>query len=1089
MTTHSFTPIRRFALGFVVLALVLLTTARVHGALALSDNYPKVPGQESGDYFGIALTDDQGAGSGIAWWPSPRNTYLILDNNGSRILEVDRTLPPVTALTLRRTIDLDGFGDAEDIHWIAGNTFFISQEKNSSSVDEIVVLTIPEGEDDIDVNITDTMDPAPKILRRLQFTLGQTVNNKGIEGCVLLNGMFYFTTEDPISGNWTVWKTRNDDADTGTINVEAAGPPDRTFAFSISAINTPPPARALDISGMATDGTFLWLLSHEGPFTGTAPGKGRVLKFTTAGKEIADYTLPALPSPHIWNQAEGIELFYDPADGLMKILLAGEKGDTAPNAGVDFMTLTSVPFTSDSLGTRLTLTAGDGPIQTVVADFNGDRKDDIAVANAYSSTISIYRNNTTVPGLNQNSLTLVDTLPAGSGAYMLTAADLDSDGKLDLITGNHPNASVSVFRNQSASGTFSFAAKQDFTTGLSALGVAAGDVDGDLKPDIVTANYTDGKASVLLNTSTPGSISFAAKEDFTSGPNPHSIALGDLNGDGKPEIVVGNNGNHTVSVLRNTSTMGDPNFAAAHIVSAGGTTVAVGDWDLDGKQDLVSGSWPQSSISLVRNTTVNLSSTLSFEPAVEVSTGGNTHTVALGHLDGDGKPDLAVVTEMESYLLIYRNLSTPGSISQASLSPAMVFDAGWNAVGVSVGDLDGDYRPEVVFANAYDDNIFIYRNFPGVFNSTSLGPRLDFTSVDGPIHTVIADLDGDGKRDVAVANFYTATVTVFKNSSAGTLDQNSLELVSTLPIGAFPSSVSGQFLVAADLNNDNKVDLITANHNANTVSVIRNNSSSGNFNFFAKLDFPVGSVAAGLAVRDIDGDLKPDIVTANWADNTATVLQNVSVPQGEIDFDFVGDFPAGLEPHSVALGDLDGDTKPEMIVGNNGEHTLTIYRNNSTSGTISFHPTTTTHSAGGKTIALGDLDNDGKSDLITGSWPNNSISLVRNVSTLGMISLETAVELGIGGFTHTIALALLDNDTKLDVIVVSEMDSKLMLFHNESVAGSFSFSTLATPATFATGWNAVGVSAGDLNADNRPDIVFANHYDDTITVYRNTIVP
>src|SRR5688572_4146674 len=121
MITHKFGRLRIAGI-FVLLLLVFLT--KTHAQINLSTHFPKVTGQESGDYLGT-VTTDQGAGSGITWWPGP-NTYLLLDNNGSRILEVERTLPPVTALTLRRTIDLDGFGDAEEIHWIEGDTFVIS---------------------------------------------------------------------------------------------------------------------------------------------------------------------------------------------------------------------------------------------------------------------------------------------------------------------------------------------------------------------------------------------------------------------------------------------------------------------------------------------------------------------------------------------------------------------------------------------------------------------------------------------------------------------------------------------------------------------------------------------------------------------------------------------------------------------------------------------------------------------------------------------------------------------------------------------------------------------------------------------------
>jgi uncharacterized protein YjiK len=333
MTTHSCRSLRPLALRFVLLVLFLLTTATtLRAAVALDTHFPKVAGLESGDYLGTATTD-QGAGSGITWWPA-LNRYLILDNNGRRILDVDRGTPPVTTSTLRRTITLSGFVDAEDIHWISGDTFVIAQELNSGSIDELVVLTIPQGVANITVDINDTTDPSPKVLRRLQFNnLGTPLNNKGIEAVALVDNYFYFTTESPPSAStWNVFKTEN--TGSGTILNPA-----RTVAFSISALDESP-IKALDISGMATDGTNLWLLSHEGTFIGSGPGKGRVLKMKITGEEIADYTLPALPSPHIWNQAEGIELFNDPADGLTKILLTGEVGDTPPNAGVDFMTLT-----------------------------------------------------------------------------------------------------------------------------------------------------------------------------------------------------------------------------------------------------------------------------------------------------------------------------------------------------------------------------------------------------------------------------------------------------------------------------------------------------------------------------------------------------------------------------------------------------------------------------------------------------------------------------------------------------------------------------------------------------------------------------
>ena len=375
-----------------------------------------------------------------------------------------------------------------------------------------------------------------------------------------------------------------------------------------------------------------------------------------------------------------------------------------------------------SLAPQLVLPAVSNPNNVVIADLDGDGKPDLVVLNDHS--ISLYRNISTNGSLTAGSFAPpVNLGTAGSTAYGLAVADLEGDGKLDIIVPAFGANLVSVYRNSCTPGNISsnsFATRVDFATGAGPQRVAVADLDGDGRPDLLVANSGEGTVSILRNTGAMGSLttnSFAPKVDLATGSNCGSVAVGDLDGDGKPDVVTANTGSGTVSLFRNLSTPGGltTNSFAAKVdiaVLSSPVQVAIGDLDGDGKPDLtVTFYLPQTVVSVFRNTsTVGSLTTNSFAPRIDFSLGGRGHTPAIADLDGDGKPDLAVVTELNSLLSIFRNLSTPGSFTNSSLAPRVDFATGWNAWGVAMGDLDGDGRPDIVFCNQYDGTISIYQN-------------------------------------------------------------------------------------------------------------------------------------------------------------------------------------------------------------------------------------------------------------------------------------------------------------------------------------------------------------------------------------------
>ena len=155
----------------------------------------------------------------------------------------------------------------------------------------------------------------------------------------------------------------------------------------------------------------------------------------------------------------------------------------------------------------------------------------------------------------------------GTAPHGVAAGDLNADGKIALVATNQSSATVSVLINTTATGatTPTFATQQSFTVGVNPTSVAIADLNGDGKPDLIVTNAASGTISILRNTTPPGAAvpTFDTQQTFATGSYPYSVAAADFDGDGKLDLVVANVGNSDVSVFRNTTAAGATTFTFA----------------------------------------------------------------------------------------------------------------------------------------------------------------------------------------------------------------------------------------------------------------------------------------------------------------------------------------------------------------------------------------------------------------------------------------------------------------------------------------------------------------------------------------------
>lgn len=362
---------------------------------------------------------------------------------------------------------------------------------------------------------------------------------------------------------------------------------------------------------------------------------------------------------------------------------------------------------------------------------------------------------------------------------------------------------------------------------------------------------------------------------------------------------------------------------------------------------------------------------------------------------------------------------------------------------IAVADVNGDGIPDLLVATTVDQGYHNDPGFAGVYLGVTAAPGTYQTGVQynttgtNPSGIVVVDLTNSGSKDMVVSNFGSGTASVYMHNAAA---PGTFMAATSVTTGGEPNQV-----VSADINGDGFPDLVFADMSGNVIVLLQNSASPGTFE--APTSLATGGQTASVAVGDLNGDGKPDIVATVFDNNgnngqVLVFLQSASTPGT---FATGVSYPAGAQPEAVRIADVNGDNLPDLVVANHGPGTdgtgtagvSILLQNSATAGTFAA-PVSYATPWGPVDVAVGDLNGDGKPDLVVASLgpaPTGAISVLLQSSTTAG-TFGTATSYAGFGEPLSVAIADLNGDGHPDIAVADGYTATVML-QSASSPGTF----------------------------------------------------
>ena len=414
--------------------------------------------------------------------------------------------------------------------------------------------------------------------------------------------------------------------------------------------------------------------------------------------------------------------------------------------------------------------------------------------------------------------------------------------------------------------------------------------------------------------------------------------------------------------------------------------------------------------------------------------------------------------------------TAPGTASVARVAPL--------PVGLALVDLNADKILDLITVSRTDDSLTVRLGVGD--GSFSAGVRYPLgVGTFRPANLFLFDVNGDGKTDIVCPTTSASTVTIHFGNGDG-----SFSTASAVVGGAGTASepVSAGF---ADFNGDGIKDFVFANQQAGSVTVLTNNASG---DFFVRGEYQTGSGSrsgpSALRVTDFDGDGVNDVVTANAFDGTVSVLRGTTGGALVKLFDEKVGNSSLSSPSDLALADLDGDGRLDIVTANSVEGSITVLLRTATA----FQPAVNYKAgAGASALALADVNGDGKTDVVVANGQANTVQVFLNQ---GSGTLVAPLSFVVGSSPSRVSIGDLNGDGKPDLAVACSADGIVSLLLGDG-SGNFAASSIFSSEVFdgAKGGSINRIAYGDGVLDvNDLYVSFRRSLDPTLSWFRRSWV-